>query len=958
MLYWNPVGQRLPRQFIAIAAVVLSSLVSVRHCIGRTPADEARSPAVDSADSVVDFGREIAPILRERCLGCHAEKASGGLRLETRERLQKGGDSGPAVLAGDASASLLWQRVSADQDSAEKMPPDGSRLTPRQVTALQRWIDQGANWPKEQVLSSPQAAAARHWAYQRVRRSDPPARPDTGWARNEIDCFVAASLADLAMTPAPEADPLTLLRRVTLDLTGLPPSPADLDGFLADRATGAYERAVDRLLMSPAYGERWARPWLDLCHFADTDGYLTDQLRPVAWRYRQWLIQALNEDLPFDQMTLWQLAGDLLPDATPQQLLATGFLRNTLSNREGGADLEEYRVEQIIDRTTLVGIGWLGLTIGCARCHDHKYDPVTQEDFFRLYGFLDQTDEVNIDAPLPGEQAEFASGYAEYRRKRDELLVPVGGELQALQAAWEKRLLHAAAHPAEDPIWDRQWEVLGLVWGGGLGEGQLEGCVIVQTPVTARTQDEADRLQDYFLASGSLTDEAAFARLRLSELRSQLIALRQGVRWPTRAPVIRQARFPRPVHVHVRGDFRVPAQRVSPEIFRWLTATAETAVSERNSGAEGASSAGCGDPSIPGIPNGSQPTRVDLARWLLAPENPLTSRVAVNRMWQEFFGRGLVDPGTDFGLRGQPPSHPQLLDWLASEFITRGWSVKHMHRLIVTSAVYRQSSRAEPALIRRDPQNRLLARQLPLRFSADQVRDAALSVSGLLDRRIGGPSVFPPQPESVSKEGYSNVWKNSEGADRYRRSVYTWLQRLSPYAQNVTFDAPPANSLCTVRSRTNSPLQALTLLNDPVFFEAARHLAQNMLRERCDDDRARISALIRRALSRTPTSEEQVILLAFLEGQRTLLKDDPKETARLTTVPLLSENSADSGAPALPASSAESAAESAAGSAAGAVQAETTLIPLAAPDADQIELAAWTSLCSVVLNLHEFITRD
>ncbi len=868
-------------------------------------------PPAAQAASASDFQRDVAPILSQRCLSCHAEKARGGLSLHSRDSLLQGGDSGKVVIPGDAESSSLWQRITAASESEIRMPPEGPRLTKQQQDVIRKWIDSGAEWPGGFELKSPLAAAASHWSFQPIVRPNIPPTSGRNIVRNEIDSFVVSRLESEQLSSAPEADPLTLLRRVTLDLTGLPPAAEDVRSFMADHSESAYEHAVDRLLHSPAYGERWARPWLDLCHFADTDGYLTDQPRPVAWRYRQWLIEALNNDLPFDQMTIQQLAGDLLPDSGTDQLLATGFLRNTLSNREGGADLEEFRVEQIVDRTTMLGIGWMGLTVGCARCHDHKYDPVTQTEFFGLYAVLNQADEVNIDAPLPGEwSVSKEQAVVEYRRKRDELVEPVRKALEDLQRAWENRMLEAVAGPGVDPVWDRQWEVLGLVWGGHFGEGQLEGCEIVRTPWSKRSRDEYDRLQDYFLAHGSLIDSAAFSSLKLDALAKQLSELRTAVLWPTRAPAMREARVPRVVNRHVRGDFRVPAETVTAHFPAWLAPSADQSL----------------------VLN-----RLDLAKWLVSPEHPLTARVAVNRMWQGFFGRGIVDPSDDFGLRGQPPSHPELLDWLASEFIRCGWSVRKMHKLIVMSATYRQSSAYRPELRSIDPDNRLLARQVPLRFTADQVRDAALAVSGLLTKRIGGPSVFPPQPESVAKEGYSNVWKTSEGPDRYRRSLYTWVQRLSPYAHHVTFDAPPTNSVCTGRTRTNSPLQALTLLNDPVFFEAAQALARQILAEDAADDLVRVQSLMLRTLGRSPVGGEAAILESYLMQQRSIMAESPGEVRRL-----ISASSESHSTDATPDKSSITAG---------------TEVTTEVTDADR-ELASWTSLCSVILNLHEFITRD
>jgi hypothetical protein len=885
-----------------------------------------------SADGSVDFARDIAPVLRDRCLTCHAETKQGGLQLTRRESLLQGGDSGPAIVVGKSEHSLLVRRISAPKDSDEKMPPEGSRLTSDQIARFRRWIDSGAEWPAELVLKSPKTAALEHWAFQPIRRPNVPQKI-TGDQRQPVDGFIQEKLRREGVEPSPEADPITVLRRVTLDLTGLPPTIEEVDVFLADPRPDAYERQLDRLFASPSYGERWARPWLDLCHFADTDGYLTDQLRPVAWRYRQWLIGALNRDLAFDQFTIEQLAGDLLPSPTQDQLLATGFLRNTLSNREGGADLEQYRVEQVMDRTQMVGVGWLGLSVGCARCHDHKFDPISQKEFYQFYAFLDQADEVNLDLPLPGEAEKFAAAIDEYRRKRAELVAAYQPGLDELQDKWEAKLLEVFANPELDATWNRQWEVLGLVWGGNLGEGQLEGCTIVRTPKPLRTQDEIDRLQDYFLASGAIVDSQKFNELKLSELAGKLNELKKTVPWPTRAPTIRQARFPREVHIHQRGEFRSPGELVEPATFAFLGSRVGTisAAKLRGGRVGGLATARIDDPPSaevisfvntvglaeprPTLQDETAPNRLDLANWLMAPENPLTARVVVNRMWQEFFGKGIVDPPNDFGLRGQPPSHPDLLDWLAAEYPHREWSGKAMQRMLVASATYRQSSHARPELHDRDPHNRWLARQEALRFNSDQVRDVSLAVSGLLQQRIGGPSVFPPQPDSVMNEGfYQHGWKESEGPDRHRRGVYTWIARLSPFAQNVTFDSPPTNSICTRRDRTNSPLQALTLLNDPVLFEAAQALSRRIMTEAdAEPDRALVR-LFRWSLAREPKQEELTTLTTYYRQQLSELAQQPEVVAKL--------------------------------------------VPAAIDESHKVEQAAWTNTASVVLNLSEFITRE
>lgn len=853
-----------------------------------------RMVVASETDHTVDFSQDIAPILINRCLSCHADQALGGLRLTQRELLLQGGDSGPVISPGNSEKSLLVQLVSLPKDDGGKMPPEGSRLTSEQISKLRQWIDLGAKWPEGLALKSPRQAALDHWSFQPICCPPLPSVRQPERALQGLDFFIQQKLDGEQIEPSPPADRRTVLRRVTLDLLGLPPTPDEVHKYVADEHPEAYERQLDRLFASPQYGERWARPWLDLCHFADTDGYLTDQLRPVAWRYRQWLIEALNRDMPFDEFTVEQLAGDLLPDAAAEQLLATGFLRNTLSNREGGADLEQYRVEQVVDRTQIVGVGWLGLSVGCARCHDHKYEPISQKEFYQFYAILDQADEVNRDLPLPDEPVASPEQQSEYQRRRAELIAPHQPQLDELQAKWEAKLLEVAANPELDAGWNRQWEVLGLVWGGNLGEGQLEGCLIVQTPIDLRTQSERDRLQDYFLASGSIIDETAFRELKISDLAEKLKALKKDYLWSTRAPTMRQARTLRSVYVHQRGEFRVPGEQVQPATFSFLNRN-PTSSTEQNSN--------------------SHITRFELANWLMSEENPLPARVVVNRIWQEFYGQGLVDPPNDFGLRGQPPSHPELLDWLACEFRRRQWSPKSMHRVMVTSATYRQSSHARPELNERDPGNRWLARQAALRFSADQIRDVCLSVCGLLDNRVGGPSVFPPQPDSVMNEGfYQHGWKESEGPDRYRRAIYTWLARLSPFAQNVTFDAPPTNSLCTRRDRTNSPLQALTLLNDPVFFEAAQALSRRLLLETKGDFDTGVNSLFEWCLARPPQPHELAILRDYYQEQITQLADQPDTVDKL--------------------------------------------VPNVVDPARRIEQAAWTNTASVILNLHEFITRE
>ena len=841
----------------------------------------------------VDFIQQIVPILQQRCLNCHgASKAEGGLQLHDAAATRRGGDSGAVLVPGKSDQSELLRRLKTI-DLQERMPLKLKPLTNQEVGLLTSWIDQGAEWPASYTIAPLEKAraqqAARHWAFQPLQQPAIPGGDDHPGTRNAIDRFIQARLDREEVQQSPSADRVTLIRRVTLDLLGLPPTPREVNDFLQDRRPDAYQRLVDRLLASPHYGERWARPWMDLCHYADTDGYLTDQQRPVAWRYRDWLVQALNENMPFDQFTIEQLAGDLLPEATTHQKLATGFLRQTLSNREGGAEPEEFRVKQVVDRTEMVGASWLGLTVGCARCHDHKYDPISQREFYQLYACFNNADEINIDAPLPSEAAAWYASRDEYQRRRRALIDPQRVELEALQKRWEVKCLDAWKNPGQDALWDRQWELLGLVWGGDLGEGQLEGVEITKLPWQQRTERQRDDLLDYFLRHASVIDAHQAKELKVGELQGKLQALKKEFPRATRAPVMRASQTHRDNYIHERGEFRDRGTVVEPGI----------------------------PASIPAWhPRPGENPRLMLARWLVDRKNPLTARVTMNRVWEQFFGRGLVVTTEDFGLRGEKPSHPGLLDWLATEFMRSGWDVKAMQRLIVTSATYCQSSAPRPQLLPRDPSNTWLARQNSLRVSAEMVRDIGLAASGLLHARMGGPGVKPPQPERVTMEAFGrNDWKPSPAPDRYRRGLYTFIIRTAPFAQSATFDAPNPNQICARRIRSNTPLQALVLLNDPVFYEMAQALAVRVLRTQEWSDQERVSQAFQLCLARRPTWAEQQRLLQYLAEQQKLLAADAEGVKKIL-----------------------------------GTRGDSKL--------DSTSQAAWTNLCSVLLNLHEFITRD
>ena len=536
--------------------------------------------------TTVGYNRDVLPILADHCLACHGlDKAhrKAGLRLDLVAGATAQLESGVrAVVAGKPAESALIERIHTG-DVDDVMPPKktGKPLTTAQKEILKRWIAQGAKYEP-------------HWAYVPPRQIEPPMVEGVA---HPVDRFIRARLAKEGVNPSPETDRAALIRRVTLDLTGLPPSLLEVDAFVNDARGDAYERAVDRLLASEHFGERWARWWLDLAHYADSDGYLQDFIRPVAWRYRQWVVEVLNRDMPFDQFTIEQLAGDLLPEATISQRMGTGFLRNTLSNREGGADLEEYRVNQTIDRTMTLGTTWLALTTGCAQCHDHKFDAISQREFYQFYAFFNNADEVNFNAPLPGEREAFESTKQEHDRMRAELIGPLAVPIAQLQSDWEKRLLHAEAHPNEDFAWDRALELLGLQWGQSLGEGQLEGINIIRTPAGQRTQDQCDRLLDYFLKSAPAPLADKFKELKLGDLHGKLEALAKKLPPVTRAPGM--ATFPtqRVTHVHLRGEFRRQGEEVQPGTLA----------------------------ALPELKGGKD--RLALARWLVSPEHPLTARV-------------------------------------------------------------------------------------------------------------------------------------------------------------------------------------------------------------------------------------------------------------------------------------------------------------------------------------------
>jgi hypothetical protein len=662
-------------------------------------------------------------------------------------------------------------------------------------------------------------AGTDHWAYVKPMRPALPAVKNAVWPVNAIDHFILARLEREALSPSPPADRARLLRRVTLDLIGLPPTIEEVDTFVQDTRPDAYERVVERLLASPHYGERWARYWLDLARYADSNGFQRDGFREV-WPYRDWVVHAFNADMPFDRFTVEQIAGDLLPGATVEQRIATGFNRGPTVNVEAGTDEEENRVNAVIDRVSTTATVWLGTTMSCAQCHNHKYDQFSQEEYYRLFAYFNSTAQETrggeaavrefigpkLTLPLSPEK-EKQRQELEARRK------PLAAELSGLaakvaqgQVAWESEISTRKELLAKLPPEVRK---------------------LLNVPEAKRNKKQKLELSDYFT---NLDPAVRGLRAKLAEVDTQLLDLQ-----PATTLIMEELPTPRPTHVLKRGNFRERGKKVSPGVPAVLHP----------------------------LPADAPPNRLGLARWLTDPANPLVGRVTVNRWWAEFFGHGLVETLEDFGTQAEPPTHPELLDWLAVDFAERGWSMKAIHRLIVTSTTYRQSSRLTPALLQKDPQNKLYARGPRVRLSAETVRDNALAVSGLLCRKAGGPPVRPPQPPGIwTVTGVvDNTYRTSEGEDRYRRGLYTVWRRSSPYPSFVAFDAPDRAACVVQRPRTNTPLQALTLMNDPVYVEAAVALAGRMLNDRDGLSlRERLVYGFRLCLGRQPEEDEIAVL--------------------------------------------------------------------------------------------------
>ena len=1020
----------------------------------------------DEPAGPVDFIRDVRPIFAEHCLDCHGlETREAGLRLDRSVSGLAGGDSGVVIVPGKPDESRLIDYVTGEGETV--MPPDTEGLADHEVAVLKRWIAEGAEWPATADAHDP---ALDHWAYQPLVRREPPVLPDG--PLHPIDAFVRAKLAEEGIAPSPEADRVTLIRRLYYDLLGLPPTPEAVDAFVANSSPLAYEKLVDDLLASPHFGERWGRHWLDIARYADSDGYEKDRARYNAWKYRDWVIEAINNDMPFHQFTIEQLAGDLLPDRTPSQLVATGFNRQTLTNTEGGTDPEQWRVEAVFDRVETLGTAWLGLTVGCARCHTHKYDAITQREYYQLFAFFNNGDETDSNvATTERAMAEYVPKRAAFDAELAEKLKPVEArrterapDLPAGEQEQQERLAGKLDKPSElkdleltsavstggatfgseedgsslisGERPDRDEYVLEYrlsatdvtalrldvfahddLPGSGPGRADNGNFVLSEIEATVQAGDEhvplsfsdgvADYSQDDFgpaqLFDGQL-DEGGWAvggKTRrnhwvvcyLTEASRELLA---GQSLPVTLTVRLQQQYAKePQHTlgrfklramtgydehllglpeSIRKALAVKREERSPEqaeelliyfagldeTYRELKAAVEefekqapfkpemtvAVLQERTEDRRVTKMLRRGDflsplgevrpgtlETLPALTSRDAETpadRLDLARWLVAEDNPLPARVAVNHVWSHLFGRGLVKTAVDFGVRGERPTHPELLDWLASEYQRLGWSRKALIQTIVTSQTYRQSSQHRPELADQDAENRWLYRQNRMRVEAEIVRDLYLAAGGLLSADVGGPSVFPPLPPGIAELSYANnfKWGTSEWNDRpdrptpvapekdvHRRGMYTFFKRTAPHPNLTTFDCPDANLTNVQRTWANPALQALITLNSDVFVESARGLMRRTLTEVNTNDAERVTRMFRICVSREPSDAERNAFVELLTAGRDYYREH-------------------------------------------AEQAETFAGTELPPETTTADAAAWTATARMIMNLDEFITRE
>jgi len=982
----------------------------------------------------VDFSKDIQPIFAENCTKCHgSENPKGGLDMTTLEGMLKKLKSGerPVVPHKPDQSELLRRLTTSDLDELMPPPDKGKPISDKQIEKLRQWISKGAVWNQ-------------HWAYRSLGEPKPPVIQDNQWARNPIDNFVKKNLEIANISHSPEADRRTLIKRLSYDLLGLPPEPEAVESFIKDTSTDAYEKLVDQLLASPHFGERWGRHWLDKARYADSDGYEKDRPRMNAWRYRDWVIQAINADLPYNQFTIDQLAGDLVPNATDMQRLATAFNRQTLTNTEGGTDKEQWRVAAVMDRVETLGSVWLGLTVTCARCHNHKYDQLTQKEYYQFFAYFNNGDEISASVPRSKKehdawritkmkhdtevrtlQQKLASrrqklqeqltaiekrfkeklaarkdipeafhplGHASlqgskgvvFRKQKDGSLLATGAnpakakytlefrpgekEITGLridvlpddslgkkgpgrtphgnfvlndvrvyatdQPKFDTKRDHVALQSAKANYSQKDWPAKnsidgkigegskGTGWAVGNEYGKPHQLVIsfsktILLKNTSRLQVVLDQqygsqhtigrfrinartgrppgdgipntIVKILAVDSSKRDQKQHEALlnHFVSVDAEAKRLQAELKKPEPKPPVMSVRVigqrtnnPRTTHVLNRGEFKQPKDKVS--------ATSPA--------------------TLPSITNRTQGDRLDLAQWLVNGRNPLVTRVAMNHMWANLFGEGIVRTPNDFGVRGEAPTHPHLLNWLATEFVRRKWSRKAMIKLIVTSATYRQSSAHRPTLAERDPNNLLLHRQNRFRVEAEIIRDLTLASSGLLSLKVGGPSVYPPLPAGVAAVSYANnfKWNTSKGEDRYRRGLYTFFKRTAPHPNLLTFDCPDSNVTCVKRTRSNTPLAALVLLNNEVYTEAAKALGDRM-RKAGKSDSKRLKAGFRLCVARDPSAQELASLSRLLGKARSLFKDNEQGAKEF---------------------------------------------------AGNTESSAWTATARVLLNLDEFITRE
>jgi hypothetical protein len=830
------------------------------------------SAALRAAEPTIDFDRQIRPILSQHCFHCHGpdrKHREGGLRFDDLGSATSELESGEtAVVPGKPEASALIARIfSTDKDEIMPPPKANRDLKESQKNLLRRWIAEGAKFEK-------------HWAFRPPRRAELPKVIRADWPRNPLDHFVLARLERKKMSPAPDASKEMLLRRLSLDLTGLPPTLTEADAFLADQSPEAYEKLVDRLLASPRFGERLAVPWLDAARYADTNGFSTDDHRDM-WLWREWIIDAINHNMPYSQFVVEQLAGDLLPGATDRQRLATGFLRNSMNTSEGGTLPQEYRVIYIADKIDTVSTVFMGLTLRCAQCHEHKYDPFSQQDYYRFYAFFDTAHEPGVGA---------INGNTAPTQRMDGLLT----DAATFRRDVEQRiatLRRYQIHPPELIKARAAWEAEAIAGAKG------ELAAALKTPPDKRSE------KHWATINAPLSKTTRLWGRHLSTINREIAVLERDLKAGKSSVMIMKEQGPRQTYVLTRGQYDQPDKK------KPVTAGLPEVLS--TSSKKNASKAPAKTPA-------KALSRLDLARWLTSPDHPLTARVAVNRYWQMLFGRGLVSTPNDFGSQGAFPTHPALLDWLALEYREKGWDTKRLIKTIVMSATYRQTSSVPRTAVVRDPLNELLARAPRYRLSAEFIRDGALAIAGSLDTRVGGPSVYPRQPHGLWREvshfGYPEAFSAqafypSDSAGQNRRSMYTFWKRTSPPPSMIAFDAPTREVCAVGRSRTNTPLQALVLLNDPEYVDAARKLAALAISKEGSTAEERLGLIFRRATSRNPDATERKILLSRLNQSLRKYRHDTDAARALVGKP--------------------------------------------AP-----EHAAWTVVASIVLNLDEVITRE